>query len=73
MDSCFTALCETLSPGYDMLMRPYKAETAVHGCQSTGIGQTVVLCCVTIAFRWFIGSHTVQSALQFILHLICFC
>ena len=36
------------------------AETGVHGCHSTcnrlrmrtGFGQTVGMCCVTIAFRW---------------------
>ena len=29
-------LCETLTPGYDMLMSPNKDETAVHGCHCPG-------------------------------------
>ena len=29
-------LCETHSPGYAMLMRPDKAETAVHDCHYRG-------------------------------------
>ena len=51
--------CETLMPGYAMLMSPNKDERAVHGCHCPGdmavrmrkvLAITAELCRVTIAF-----------------------
>ena len=71
--------CETLAPGYAMLMSPNKDETAVHGshCPSDiavlmrkvlAIPRSCVV--LTIAFRWFIFTFYVVTLASLLIQVI---